>query len=141
MIINGIVERKLILLEETLLEIQSWKIVKYTSFKNSSLEKSAVERALTVCVEIMIDVASRIIALHEIPPKTESLGKLEQIAKLKAIADSKKYQDMIKFRNFIVHRYEKIDPEILFDVITNKLNLYRDFINEIRLFCSKNDKK
>lgn len=39
---------------------------------------------------------------------------------------------MIRFRNFIVHRYEKIDQEIVFDILQNKLNLFEQFIDEIR---------
>ena len=54
--INGVIERKLRLLEQKLDEIREWDITRYEDFKNSSLQINAVERALTVCVEIMIDV-------------------------------------------------------------------------------------
>ena len=39
----------------------------------------------------------------------------------------------------VVHRYEKIDPAILFDIITNRLDDYRKFIDEVRKYC-KTDK-
>ena len=135
--INGIVERKLSLLEQTLLELKSWDIVDYNSFLQSSLQKKAVERCLTICVEIMIDTAVRILAINKIAPKDTAIEKLEQIEKLNAIQSADKYKDMVKFRNFIVHRYENIDPEILFDIITNKLDDYTIFIDEIRRYCVK----
>ena len=40
--------------------------------------------------------------------------------------------DMIRFRNFVVHRYENIDPQILFTIITKKLDNFSAFIDEIR---------
>jgi len=61
--INGIIEKKLRLLEQKLIEIHDWKIDSYFEFKDSSLKINAVERALTVCVEIMIDVSERILAI------------------------------------------------------------------------------
>jgi uncharacterized protein YutE (UPF0331/DUF86 family) len=39
---------------------------------------------------------------------------------------------MIRFRNFIVHRYEKIDPEIIYQIVTNKLYLFTEFVDQIR---------
>ncbi len=141
MISNGTIEKKIRLLENTLEEIENWKIVDYSKFKNSSLEKAAVERKLTVCVQIMIDICERILALNKKPPKNTTLENLEQVVKLKVIKSSEKYIEMFKFRNFIVHRYEDIDPEITFNIVKNKLNLYRNFIYEVRTFCSNNDKR
>jgi len=45
-----------------------------------------------------------------------------------------KYNGIIesKFRNFIVHRYERIDLEIIYSILRNKLHLFRHFIAEIR---------
>ncbi len=44
----------------------------------------------------------------------------------------KEYEEMVRFRNFIIHRYEKIDLEILYGILKNKLFLFREFIKEIR---------
>jgi len=41
---------------------------------------------------------------------------------------------MIRFRNFIVHRYEKVDVEIVYSIIKNKLNLFEKFVGEIRSY-------
>jgi uncharacterized protein YutE (UPF0331/DUF86 family) len=42
------------------------------------------------------------------------------------------YAEMVRFRNFIVHRYEKIDLEIIYGILKNKIFLFRFFIEEIR---------
>ncbi|MCM2283304.1 MAG: DUF86 domain-containing protein [Desulfobacula sp.] len=130
--INGIIEKKLRLLEQKLIEIHDWKIDSYAEFKNSSLKINAVERALTVCVEIMIDVSERILAIKKIPPKNSSIENFRELERLNIIQSFEKYADMIRFRNFVVHRYENIDPQILFTIITKRLDAFSAFIDEVR---------
>lgn len=94
--------------------------------------QKATERALQVSIEVMIDVSERILALNEIPPantSAENLKKLEQIGVIRTFDD---YVSMIKFRNFIVHHYEKIDIEIVYSILKNKLHLFTQFAEEIR---------
>lgn len=132
--INGVIERKLRLLEDKLDDIKEWKIEKYEVFKKSSLQINAVERALTVCVEIMIDISERILALKKRPPKNSSIENFQELEKLKVIQSYDTYADMVRFRNFVVHRYENIDTQILFSIITKHLGDFYLFIEEIRKF-------
>ncbi len=131
---NSVIEKKLRLLEQKIAEIMEWKITKYSDFKQSSLKINAVERALTVCVEIMIDVSERILAIKKIPPKNSSIENFLELEKIGAIKSYDQYADMVRFRNFIVHRYENIDTQILFSIITNKLNDFSAFVDEIRKY-------
>lgn len=137
MTINGIIERKLRLLEQKLSEINDWQITSYAEFRQSSLKINAVERALTVCVEIMIDISERILALKKIPPKDTSVENFKELERLKIIQSFETYADMIRFRNFIVHRYETIDTQILFAIVTKKLKNFRSFADEIRNTAAK----
>ena len=82
---NGVIERKLRLLEQKLGEIAEWEITNYSEFKKSSLKINAVERALTVCVEILIDVSERILALKKIPPKNSSVENFKCLEKIQTI--------------------------------------------------------
>lgn len=132
--INGVVERKLRLLEHKLDDIKEWKIEQYDVFKKSSLQINAVERALTVCVEIMIDISERILALKKRPPKNSSIENFQELEKLEVIQSYDRYADMVQFRNFVVHRYENIDTQILFSIITKHLGDFSLFIKEIRTF-------
>ena len=130
--INGVIERKLRLLEQKLSEIKEWKITEYSDFKKSSLKINAVERALTVCVEIMIDVSERILAIKKLPPRNSSIENFQELEKIKVIQSFDRYADMVRFRNFVVHRYENIDTQILFTIITKKINVFSAFVDEIR---------
>lgn len=94
--------------------------------------QKATERALQISIEVMIDVSERILALNEIEPantSAENMKKLEQIGIIKSFND---YANMVRFRNFIVHRYEKIEIEIIYSILKNNLHLFNQFVNEIR---------
>ena len=130
---NGVIEKKLRLLETKLQEIESWNIKTLSQLKNNSMLNNALERALQVAVEIMIDVSERILALENISPLDKAADNMKELEKLCIIEDSKNYMDMVRFRNFIVHRYEYIDLDILFDIATNKLHFFKAFVKEIRM--------
>ena len=130
---NGVIEKKLRLLEKKLEEIESWEIKKLSQLQKSSMLNNALERALQVSVEIMIDVSERILAQAKRSPKDRAADNIKELEKIGVIKKSESYEDMVRFRNFIVHRYEYIDLDILFDIAINKLSNFRKFINEIRI--------
>ncbi len=129
---NGIIERKLRVIEENISDIKSWNIASLQQLKESSLLQKATERALQISIEVMFDISERILALNEIEPantSAENMKKLEQIGVIRSFDD---YANMVRFRNFIVHRYEKIDIEIIYAILKNNLHLFTQFVNEIR---------
>lgn len=57
---------------------------------------------------------------------------MKKLQEMGIITAKPEYGEMVKFRNFIVHRYEKIDLEVIYGILKNKLFLYSEFIQEIR---------
>jgi len=129
---NGVIENKLRLIEQKLQEIRSWKINSFDQLRESTLLQNATERALQVSIELMIDVSERILAIEKISPQNTAADNLRQLQELKIISPLPEYLEMVKFRNFIVHRYEKIDLEIVYGILKNKLSLFESFIEDIR---------
>ncbi len=99
--LNGIIEKKLRILEQKLNEINEWDITRYSDFKNSSVEN------------------------------------FQELEKINTIQSFDKYADMIRFRNFVIHRYEHIDTNILFTIVTKKLQDFSAFIDEIRKYGNR----
>jgi uncharacterized protein YutE (UPF0331/DUF86 family) len=131
---NGIIEKKLRIIEENIDAIKNWKIESFQQLKNSSLLQKATERALQVSIEVMIDISERILALNKLTPANTSVENIQKLEELGVIQSTSEYSDMIRFRNFIVHRYEKVDVEIVYSIIKNKLTLFEKFVEEIRSF-------
>lgn len=129
---NGVIQRKFTLLDKHLLELQKHlKDVNFSVFKNDWALRCMAERSLQVMVEIVIDIAERIIATENAGPAATSTEALEKLEKLGVIKSAQSYGNMIKFRNLIVHQYEEIDPEIVFNIAKNQLDSFRMFRDDI----------
>ena len=129
---NSIIQRKFALLDKNLLQIRnSLKDVDLETFKNTWTLQMMAERVLQVMVEIVIDIADRIIAIEKAGPAASSAEAIEKLVELEVIKSVEPYKNMIRFRNLIVHQYEQIDPEIVFDIAKNKLDSFRKFRDEI----------
>lgn len=129
---NGVVQRKLALLEQQVQRLgASMESMRLEDFKNNWEKRCVVERALQVSVEIMIDIAERIIALEGAGPVATAADAIEALVRLKVLDSATPYVDMVRFRNMVVHQYEEIDAAVLFDLATNRLGDFRNFRDEI----------
>ena len=129
---NGIIQKKFAHLDENIIKLTNrMKNVNFDDFKNNWELKRASERVLQVMVEIIIDVAERIIALENAGPVNSAGEAIEKLVDIGVIKSAEPYKTMVKFRNFIVHQYEEIEPEILYNIAKNKLTDFKKFRDEI----------
>jgi uncharacterized protein YutE (UPF0331/DUF86 family) len=135
--INGVVENKLRFLEQVLADLESWPLGDLAGFIQNSMLRRAVERALQLGVESMIDVSERILAAKRLTPGDAAAQNFKRLQEIGVLKDAERYAEMARFRDFIVHRYEQIDPEIIYNLAQNKLCRFRDFIDEIRAACAR----
>ncbi|HOW84127.1 MAG TPA: DUF86 domain-containing protein [Spirochaetota bacterium] len=129
---NGVIQRKLALLDD-----QVQRLKKHTAgltveaFRDDWVVRSMSERAVQVCAEIVIDIAERLIALHNAGPVATAADAIDKLHDLGIIQSAEPYRSMVRMRNLIVHQYEVIDPAILYEVITSRLDDFLLFRNEI----------
>ena len=129
---NGVIQRKFALLDKYFLQLQrELKGVDFDAFRNDWVRQRMTERALQVMVEIVIDIAERIIAVQNAGPAASATEAIEKLVELDVLKSAKPYINMVRFRNLIVHQYEEIDPEILYNLARNQLEDFRQFRNEI----------
>lgn len=128
---NGIIERKLVYLREQVSLLRSWKLGSLAEFASDTLRCRAVERQLQVCVEVMIDICERVLAVRQQPPVETAAGRVEKLAEIGVLKSAAPYRPMVQFRNFIVHRYEDVAPEILYEIVTRKCDKFEEFAREI----------
>lgn len=129
---NGVIQRKLALLDD-----QVQRLKKHTAgltgeaFRDDWVVRSMSERAVQVCAEIVIDIAERLIALHNAGPVATAADAIDKLHDLGIIQSAEPYRSMVRMRNLIVHQYDVIDPAILYEVITSRLDDFLLFRNEI----------
>jgi uncharacterized protein YutE (UPF0331/DUF86 family) len=133
---NGVVESKLRFLEQTLADLETWPLGDLADFARNSLLRRAVERALQLAVESLIDVAERILAARRLAPADTAAQNLKRLQEIGVLKDAERYAELVRFRNFIVHRYEQIEPQIVYGLAQSKLGCFRDFVDEIRRACA-----
>jgi uncharacterized protein YutE (UPF0331/DUF86 family) len=132
MTINGIIQRKLALMDQDLPRLQQAMAgVDLKAFKDNWGLQRIAERTLQVMVEIVIDVCERLVALKGDGPAATAGQAVEKLVELGMLKSAEPYKSMVRFRNLIVHQYQEIDPAILYDLATNHLDAFRQFRAEI----------
>ena len=137
--VNGIILKKLHVLDETLAELRSLGPVTAEGLADDWLARRAVERDLQVLIEVVIDLCQRIISLAGLTPTESGADAVERCAQLGAISDRPSYRRMIQFRNFIVHRYERVDVAILADIVNKRLGDFDEFRQEVLSYAASLD--
>ena len=86
---------------------------------------------MQICVEIIIDVAQRILSLKGRQPAPTAFDALLGLEVIGIISSAEYYRAMIQFRNFVVHRYERVDANILISILNNHLDDFSAFRDEV----------
>ncbi len=129
--INGVILKKLETLDEVLCELDSLGQVTVKQLQTYWVTRRAIERDLQIMVEIVIDVCQRIISLSGQSPPSSGAEAVTRCVALGALSSEEPYRRMVQFRNFIVHRYEQVDVEILVTLVNKRLDDFRRFRTEI----------
>lgn len=129
---NGVIQRKLALLDNQVQKLKTHTTgLSFEAFENDWVIRTMTERALQVCVEIMIDIAERIIAVENAGPASNSVDAIDKLHTLGVIKTVEPYKSMVRLRNLIVHEYEQINPEILYSIISTGLDDFLRFRDSI----------
>jgi uncharacterized protein YutE (UPF0331/DUF86 family) len=129
---NGVAEKKLLTIDEKVSLLESWGIASFDMLQKNAMLQNATERALQVAIEAVIDTCERILALENQPPPGSSAAAVEKVQEMGIIPKKPDYLELVKLRNFIAHRYEKVDLEIVYATVRKKLPLLREFTHAIR---------
>lgn len=128
---NGVIQNKLARIEAYLTKLQEIIPDGFKEFEKDWRTQMIAERGLQILIEIIIDVANRLIAINNWGPTTSSADSIRLLVLKKVISSEEPYLKMIKFRNFIVHDYDKVDHAIVYSILTENLGDIRKFREEI----------
>ena len=134
MVKNGVLISKLAIIEEYLKKLQGYFPVSLEQFSSDWGLQKIVERSLQVMIEVMIDIAERIVAQKGILPQKTAADTLKKLRELSIIQNDEAYIKMVRFRNLVVHQYDSIDMGILYSIVQNNLEDFRTFIDEIKKY-------
>ena len=131
---SSIIENKISSVEKYLETLGEYKEYSREELEKDIKIKGSVERYLYLVVQSTIDLAEAVISYRNLrKPITykESFSILES-AKIIDGELSSELVKMVGFRNIIAHDYEKVDYDIVYDVLKNKLKDIEKFIKKIK---------
>ena len=139
MSVNGVIIGKLQHLDEILAKLGSLGPLNRTQLDTDWRTKMAVERAIQVLVEIIIDVSQRIIAEDGQTPAGSGREAIERCVQMGVLSSIEPYQRMIQFRNFVVHLYERVETIFLVDIVNKRLADFKSFRDEVLAYAEQSN--
>ncbi len=131
---NGAIHRKLLLIEQVVMELRTLVPVTVADLENDWRIRRAVERGLQVAVEAMIDVCQRLISLRGLTVPGTGAESVGLCVELGALSPVEPYRRMVQFRNYIVHHDEMVDPAVLAEIVNRRLDDFENFCREIQVY-------
>ncbi|MEX2724444.1 MAG: DUF86 domain-containing protein [Candidatus Freyarchaeota archaeon] len=117
---------------ENLKEVVS-PLVNIEEFTGDASKFFATQHLLQICIQILIDMALKIVSLKGLKTPKE-YGELAEIFEKQGALtseESKIFRKMIEFRNLMVHVYPRVDPKIVFHIAKNEAE------RDLRMVASK----
>lgn len=139
MSVNAVIIGKLQHLDEILAKLRSLGPLNRTQLDTDWRTKMAVERAIQVLVEIIIDVSQRIIAEDGQTPAGSGREAIERCVQMGVLSSIEPYQRMIQFRNFVVHLYERVETIFLVDIVNKRLADFESFRDEVLTYAEQSN--
>lgn len=96
-------------------------------------KKRACERLMQVSIECVIDVCALTVSGLRLGLPSEEDDLFERLEEAGVISSDMKeiLKKMKGFRNLLVHEYGRVDDEIVYDMVKNRLRDFIDFKKEI----------
>ena len=133
MVDKSLVLRKLADLEQYLVQIGEYADITVTQYSEDWKTQRVVERTLQMMIETCVDIAGHIISdkNFRIPTSYADAFKVlheENILSKNLCASMER---TAKFRNIIVHQYDKIDAEIVVNILQKHLEDFSSYKDAI----------
>jgi len=129
---NEILLNKKVSIERCIQQIETYYALDTgLPFATDYLRQDAIAMNLQRACELTIDIANYLIKSKKLglPQDSRDSFTLLQQAGLMTIEQMNRLQAMVGFRNTLVHQYQKLDLQIMVDVIEHHLRELLDYAN------------
>ena len=133
MVDKTLILRKLSELDEYFKQIKEFEEITVLQYSDDWKIQRIIERTLQMMIETCVDIASHIIADkgYRVPKSYSDAFKVLLDEKIVTSRLFDVLQKMAKFRNIVVHHYDKVDAEIVVEILKKDLidfTSYKDAI-------------
>ena len=135
---------KIMEIEKYLQELSEIIPGNFEEYQENLEKKAACERYFQKIIEATVDLTFLVIKENKLKTPEENKEALDILSSKEIISNklSEKLKDTIGMRNFIIHQYEKLNDEIVFEALTEQLERdIKEFISSIKSAIKKRIKK
>jgi uncharacterized protein YutE (UPF0331/DUF86 family) len=128
---NGVILKKFTVMDDEIARLRGLGELSTSRIEGDHFLKHGIERALQIAIEVIVDVAQRILSLEGRQPAPTAFDALLGLEAMGILASAERYRSMIQFRNFVVHRYERVDASVLVTIVNHHLDDLIAFRKEV----------
>lgn len=142
MIRQDFIKRKLSLIQDDLAKLSNLSDYSFDDIARDFIKQAAVERFLERIITRAIDINQHIIselATKDTSPPKDYKNTFILLSELGIYSKefAEEISKSIGTRNLLVHEYDKIDPKLIYNSISDCLRDYHQYIEHILLFLEK----
>jgi uncharacterized protein YutE (UPF0331/DUF86 family) len=129
MVDKELLSRKLSRLRSYVEALKSAEDIDWGKYQSDLRARTFVERYLHLAIEEVMDIANHLISFYKWR-EPSGYRDLFQILKEQGVLSERylpTFQNMASFRNMLVHRYESIDDELVFNIFKKRLDDFELF--------------
>jgi len=139
MIEKRLIKRKLIKLKEYLKELRPFSEISPQDYVSDYKNKRTVERDIQLIVECACDINNHILVETQERPPKDYYSSFTDLLKIKVLPQkfASTIAETAGLQNRLVHEYEEIKDNIVYENIANVLRLYKKYIHYIIKYLEK----
>ncbi|MDQ7041783.1 MAG: DUF86 domain-containing protein [Rhodothermus sp.] len=136
MVFNGILLRKVRVIEQVVAELQSLVPLSVEQLQTDWKIRRAVERNFQIAIEAMIDICQRILSVKGQTPASTAAEAIKRCVQLEGLSNEHPYRHMVQFRNFMVHQYGEVSPNLLIDLVNQQVGDFHQFVRKVQAYVT-----
>ena len=133
--IETVVE-KLIKLQEYLGQLETLKPESFQQYIENIAVKYAVERIMQLIVDVALDINNVVLAMNQKPPAADYFNSFLELGECGVLEHSFALgiAPSTGLRNRLVHEYEEINDEIVYQSIVKMIAVYKEYMRAINRY-------
>jgi uncharacterized protein YutE (UPF0331/DUF86 family) len=133
MVDETLILRKLAELEEYASQIEGFRAITIKEYREDWKSQRIIERTLQMMIETCVDIAGHIISDQNFRIPDSYADTFRVLSENSIIAANlfKTMEKISKFRNVIVHHYDRVDAEIVVDILRNRIDDFNQYRHAI----------
>lgn len=130
MVDEELLSRKVSRLKAYVEELRRAEDITWQKYSLDLRARAFVERYLHLAIEEVVDIANHLVSFHGWREPTGYRDIFLILVEHEVLPEDQllKFQNMASFRNMLVHRYERIDDELVFGIFKKRLDDFDTFI-------------